>query len=153
MIKCGLKIDDVRDAFYLSIDELFSDNLNYKDIIKKPDYFHDKIDFIRYQLSTKAKAWEHEQEVRLLLINPTNVFVPMSLPYKPKDEKKIIDWKEVRTYPKIGGECFDSLYFGINIDKEEKEKIIKVAKERNPEIKIYQMTIDPEAFRLKGELI
>ena len=35
----------------------------------------------------------------------------------------------------------------------EKEKIIKVAKERNPEIKIYQMTIDPEAFRLKGELI
>ena len=28
-----------------------------------------------------------------------------------------------------------------------------VAKESNPEIKIYQMTIDPEAFRLKGELI
>jgi hypothetical protein len=42
---------------------------------------------------------------------------------------------------------------GINIEKEEKEKIIKVAKERNPDIKIYQMTIDPEAFRLKGELI
>ena len=48
---------------------------------------------------------------------------------------------------------FDSLYLGINIDKEEKEKIIKVAKERNPKIKIYQMTIAPEAFRLKGELI
>ena len=85
--------------------------------------------------------------------DPIHGFVPMALPYKPKDKDELIDWKEVRTYPKIGGECFDSLYFGINIDKEEKEKIIKVAKERNPEIKIYQMTIDPEAFRLKGELI
>ena len=76
----------------------------------------------------------------------------MRLPFHPK-ENEIIDWKEVRAYPPIGGECFDSLYLGIKIDKEEKEKIIKVAKERNPEIKIYQMTIDPEAFRLKAEII
>ena len=34
-----------------------------------------------------------------------------------------------------------------------KERIMKVAKERNPEIKIYQMTIAPEAFRLKEEII
>ena len=34
-----------------------------------------------------------------------------------------------------------------------KERIMKVAKERNPEIKIYQMTIDPEAFKLKTEII
>ena len=107
--------------------------VQYKDIIKKPDYFHDKIDFIRYQLSTKAKAWEHEQEVRLLLINPTNVFVPMSLPYKPKDEKKLIDWKEIRAYPPIGGECFDSLYLGIKIDDDEKEKIVKAAYNCNPD--------------------
>ena len=66
---------------------------------------------------------------------------------------EVIDWKEVRAYPKIGGECFDSLYLGINIEKEEKENIIKVAKERNPDIKINQMTIDPEAFRLKEEII
>ena len=77
----------------------------------------------------------------------------MLLPYEPKDENEVIDWKEVRAYPKIGGECFESLYLGINIDKEEKEKIIKVAKKLNPEIKIYQMTIDPEAFRLKEEII
>lgn len=123
--------------------------VQYRDIIEKPDYFNDVEDLLCYQLSTKAKAWKHEQEVRLLLIDPTNLFIPMALPYEPMNKDKVIDWKEVRAYPKIGGECFESLYLGINIDKEEKEKIIKVALKLNPEIKIYQMTIDPEAFRLK----
>ena len=134
--------------------------VQYRDIIEKPDYFHSRQDYFRYQLSTKAKAWEHEQEVRLLLIDPTPAgsinhpcFAPMTLPYKPKDENEVIDWKEVRAYPRIGGECFGVLYLGINIDKEEKEEIIKVAHRRNPEIKIYQMTTDPEAFRLKEEII
>jgi hypothetical protein len=151
----GLNVEAVLEScqhgffglMYPSVEEV-----KYKDILQKPDYFKDHPSWIDLW-TTKAKAWEHEQEVRLLLIDPIHGFVPMALPYKPKDKDELIDWKEVRTYPKIGGECFDSLYFGINIDKEEKEKIIKVAKERNPEIKIYQMTIDPEAFRLKGELI
>ena len=134
--------------------------VQYRDIIEKPDYFNDVKDIFRYQLSTKAKAWEHEQEIRLLLIDPTPAgtlnhpcFAPMALPYKPKQENEVIDWKEVRAYPKIGGECFYSLYLGINIDKEKKERIIKAAKELNPEIKIYQMAIDPDAFRLKEGLI
>lgn len=134
--------------------------VQYKDIIEKPDYFHSCQDYFRYQLSTKAKAWKHEQEVRLLLIDPTPAgtlnhpcFAPMALPYKPKDKNEVIDWKEVRAYPKIGGECFESLYLGINIDKEEKENIIKMARRRNPEIKIYQMTTDPEAFMLKEEIL
>ena len=76
----------------------------------------------------------------------------MALPYKPK-EGEITDWKEVRAYPNIGGECFCSLYLGINIDKEKRQEIIAVARKRNPNIKIYQMTIDPEAFRLKEENI
>lgn len=134
--------------------------VQYREIIEKPDYFHDAKDFFRYQLSTKAKAWEHEQEVRLLLIDPTPAgtqthpcFAPMGLPYKPKDENEVIDWKEVRAYPKIGGECFASVYLGINIDKEDKEKLIRVARICNPEIKIYQMTTDLEAFKLKEEVI
>ena len=134
--------------------------VQYREIIEKPDYFHDAKDFFRYQLSTKAKAWEHEQEVRLLLIDPTPAgtlnhpcFAPMGLPYKPKDENEVIDWKEVRAYPKIGGECFASVYLGINIDKEDKEKLIRVARLCNPEIKIYQMTTDPEAFKPKEEVI
>lgn len=134
--------------------------VQYREIIEKPDYFRNRQDFFRYQLSTKAKAWEHEQEVRLLLIDPIPAgtlnhpcFAPMTLPYEPKDENEVIDWKEVRAYPKIGGECFESVYLAININKEDKEKIIKVARRCNSEIKIYQMTTAPEAFKLKEMII
>ena len=135
----------------------FELEVQYRDVIDKPDYFRDPEDFIRYQLSTKAKAWEHEQEVRLLLIDPTPnggfghpCYAPMALPYKPENKKDIIDWKEVRAYPHLGGECFDSLYLGVKIDPDKRETIISEARKCNPGIKIYQMTIDPEAFRLKA---
>lgn len=127
--------------------------VQYRDVIERPDYFHNAIDYVHYQLSTKSKAWEHEQEVRLVLLDPSPAFVPMILPYKPKKRKEPIDWSEVRAYPHLGGECYKSLYLGIKIDKEEKEKIIAAARKCNPDIKIYQMTVDPEAFRLKEELI
>ena len=127
--------------------------IQYKDIIDKPDFFRDVEDHFCYLLSTKAKAWEHEKEVRMLLINPNSGCTPAHLPSEPKDENEINEWEEVRFYPRIGGECFESLYLGINIDKDKREELIKVAKERNPNIKIYQMTIDPDAFRLKEELI
>ena len=126
--------------------------VQYKNVIEKPDYFNDRIDYYRYQYSTKAKEWEHEQEVRLLLIDPSQMFTPMALLHEPK-EGEITDWKEVRAYPPIGGECFDSLYLGIKIDEEEKIEIIKTALTLNPEIKIYQMEIDPKAFRLKEKQI
>ena len=132
-------------------------DVQYRDVIEKPDYFHGARDYFTYLLSTKAKAWEHEQEVRLLLLDPIPAgssnhpnFAPMGLPYKPKNRKEAIDWKEVRAYPHLGSECFDSLYLGIKIGKEEREKIIKEARKCNPDIKIYQMTVDPDAFRLKG---
>jgi hypothetical protein len=34
-----------------------------------------------------------------------------------------------------------------------KAKIIEVAKKLNPNIEIYQMTLDPEALRLKEDLV
>ena len=117
--------------------------VQYRDAIEKPDYFHGTRDYFHYLLSTKAKDWEHEKEVRLVLKDPSPTI--MALPYKPK-RKEVVDWKEVRAYPLLGGECFDSLYLGIKIGKVEKDRIIKVARKCNPDIKIYQMTIDPEAF-------
>ena len=134
--------------------------MQYRDVIKKPNFFHDVQDYYHYLLSTKAKAWEHEQEVRLVLLDPTPswmpnnpYYAPMGLPYKPKSRKEVIDWKEVRAYPHLGGECFESLYLGIKMSYEEKEKIIKEARKCNPNIKIFQMTVDPEAFKLKTVLI
>ena len=131
--------------------------VQYRDMIDRPDYFHDHKDFFQYQLSTKAKAWEHEQEVRLLLIDPTPAgdysspfFAPMGPPYNSK--KEVVDWKELRAYPRLGGECFESLYLGIKMEEKDKERIIIEAQKCNPNIKIYQMTIDPDAFRLKEKL-
>lgn len=125
--------------------------VQYKDIVKKPDYFRDVKDFFHYQLSTKAKAWAHEQEVRQFILNPWPTY--MKLMQGQTDEKGPIDWKEMRAYLRIGGECFDSVYLGIDMDTDEKAKIIKVARNLNPDINIYQMAIDSRAFKLNAERI
>ena len=75
------------------------------------------------------------------------------MPYKPKRKREVIDWKEVRAYPHLGGECFDSLYLGIKMEPEKRERIIVEARKCNPAIKVFQMTMDPDAFRLKEEII
>jgi len=159
----GLNMEKVRTylsrihcGIYIGAMEM---EVKYRDVVEKPDYFHDARDYFHYLLSTKAKDWEHEQEVRLLLIDPTpawnnnNLFyAPMGLPYKPK-RKEVVDWKEVRAYPHLGSECYESLYLGLKMEDDVRSKIIKEARKCNPDIKIYQMAIDPEAFRLKEELI
>ena len=125
--------------------------VQYKDIVEKPDYFRDAKNFFHYQISTKAKAWEHEQEVRLFILNPFPIY--MALLPGQNDDKGPIDWKEVRAFPEIGGECFESVFLGINMNAEEKSKIIRVARKLNPDIKIFQMEIDANAFRLSTKLI
>ena len=159
----GLNMDKTRKylskflcGIYIGAMEM---EVQYRDVIEKPDYFRDTRDYFQYLLSTKAKAWEHEQEVRLLLIDPiparnknNRYFAPMGLPYKPK-RKEVVDWKEVRAYPHLGRECFESLYLGLKIGDAEKAKIIKEALKCNPNIKIYQRLIDSDALRLKEELI
>lgn len=159
----GLNMEKTRDSLSRIHCAIFTGaiemEVQYRDVIEKPDYFHGNRDVYHYLLSTKAKDWAHEQEVRLVLINPTPAgksnlpfFAPMWLPFKPK-RKEVVDWKEVRAYPHLGGECFESLYLGIKIDKKNKERIIKEALKCNPSIKIYQMAVDPDAFRLKEQLI
>ena len=125
--------------------------VQYKDIIEKPDFFKREEDLWTYQLSTKGKVWEHEQEVRLVIVDPSRV-TPYYVP-KEFDKKEIVDYKEIRFVPKIGGECFNSVYLGVNIDDDIKTQIINTAKEQNPEIKIYQMKADANAFKLQTEQI
>ena len=125
--------------------------VQYKDIIEKPDFFKREEDLWTYQLSTKGKVWEHEQEVRLVIIDPSRIFPH----YVPKEfqKKEIIDYKEIRFVPKLGGECYDSVYLGVNIDDEMRNKIINAAKNLNPDIKMYQMKADANAFKLQTEPI
>lgn len=125
--------------------------VKYRDIIEKPDFFKRKEDLWAYQLSTKGKVWEHEQEVRLVIVDPS-MMTPYYVP-KEFDRKEIVDYKEIRFVPKIGGECFNSVYLGVNIDDDMKNQIINKAKGLNPEIKIYQMRVDANAFKLKTESI
>lgn len=66
-----------------------------------------------------------------------------------KDE--IVDWKEIRHYLPLSRDCFESVYLGVNILPRNRAKIIDVAKKLNPNIEIYQMTLNPEALRLKEE--
>ena len=127
-------------------------DVKYRVIIDKPDYFHDSLDYLKYQVATKAKAWEHEQEVRLVLFDPSPGITPYRLRYK-SDKEEITDWREVRFYPIIGKECFDSIYLGINIEEKKKEDVVRAAKNLNPEIRIFQMGPDPDAFRIRETLI
>lgn len=148
MEKARKYLSQMRGATMIGCKEL---EVQYKDIVEKPDFFKNSCGHWLYQLSTKAKAWEHEQEVRLFIFEP--LLIHMRLMPGQTDEKGPINIKEIGAFPIIGGECYESIYLGISMGKEDKEEIIKIAKMRNPDLKIYQMTIDPNAFRLKAELV
>ena len=120
--------------------------VKYRDIIDRHDTTNDS-----YLFTTKAKEWQHEQEVRLVSYDPSPEYMRLLPGQDEKDGP--IPWKTIRAFLDIGGECFESVYLGVNISKKDKEKVIKVAHKCNPDIKIYQMTIDPKAFRLKEELV
>lgn len=128
--------------------------VQYQDIIERPMAYNSNHNLWLYQLQTKAKEWEYEQEVRLVIQNPSPWFAMYNLEQTRQIEKegrKEFDWKEIRHYQPLTGDCFDSIYFGVNINPEMKEKIIKYARTKlNPNIKLYQMAIDENAFRLKA---
>ena len=125
--------------------------VKYRDIHQRFDYFKDFHGWKDF-LITKAKEWEHEQEVRLITKDPMWIHAGRDIPQKLYNEE-LVDGKEIRHYPPLSADCFESVYLGVNIFRQDRDKIIKAAKEFNPEIKIYQMTTDPEAFKLKAEMI
>jgi len=144
----GLNMEHVSKYIHVGYGMMVSTQgreVKYTDIINKPDYYRDREDFFSYQVFTKAKAWEHEQEVRLYIFKPSPMFMAL-LPFQ--EDKNELNWKEVRSFIKIGPECFDSIYLGVNIDTTDKEKIIKLAKKVNPEINVYQMIPDTSSFNL-----
>ncbi len=139
--------------------------VQYRDVVNEPSSMKDSNDFLCYHFATKAKEWQHEKEVRLVAYEPSPMYMRLLLEKDKKEgiicqkvkqlfckhKKAPIDWG--RAFLDIGGECFESVYLGINMDKKDKEEIINAARKCNPCIKIYQMIIDPEAFRLNEKLI
>lgn len=122
-------------------------DVEYKDILQKPDYFHSPLNVFQYQLCTKGKQWAHEEEVRYAIIDPSTHFVPYALNRKPKRNENI-DWKEVRFYPRLRIECFHSLYLGCRMQEKEREKILSVCREIYPNMIIYEMKINSQRFKL-----
>ena len=129
--------------------------VQYQDIIERPNAYYSAENTFGYQWKTKAKEWAYEQEVRLVMPKPGSMYAALT-PEQAKRSKRneVMDWKEVHHYMPLKGECFESIYFGVNTDPKEKEKIIQYACTKlNPEIKLYQMKVDDNAFRLKAEKI
>lgn len=150
----GLNINKVLESVPPMFGEIYIKPLvlevQYQDIIKRSNGYKQSF---YYQWQTKAKDWEYEQEVRLVMPNPSPMYAAFTQE-QAKHPKEIWDWREIHHYMPLNGECFESIYFGVKTDQSEKEKIIRYAqKELNPQIKLYQMVVDADAFRLRAERI
>lgn len=153
----GLDFDKVME----SVPSMFSTiyvkplvfDVKYQNIIERPSAYYSTEDIFCYQLGTKAKEWEYEQEVRLIAPKPSAMYAALT-PAQVKHPKEIWDWREIHHYMPLKEECFDSIYFGVNTDEAEKKLMIKNAREKiNPNIKLYQMRVDADSFGLQSEII
>ena len=120
--------------------------VRYRDINDKPDFFRDRPS-LSDMLLTKAKDWEHEQEMRLIAEDPHWVGSAYDVP-KEFYEEESIDGKEIRHYPRITPDGFESVYLGVNMLPRKKEQIIEIAKKLNLSIK----TIDTHKENIKAKL-
>lgn len=129
--------------------------VQYQDIIERPSAYRPTEDMFSYQWRTKAKDWAYEQEVRLVMPHPHSMYAALTPEQAERSkQKEVMDWKEVHHYMPLTGECFESIYFGVNTEPTIKEKIIQYAREKlNPQIKLYQMRVDENGLRLNPERI
>jgi len=151
----GLNIDKVMESVPPMFGVIYTKPLvidvQYRSIIERPDGYYDAPELFKYLWKTKAKEWEYEQEVRLVIPRPNAMYAALT-PAQAKHPKETWDWREIHHYMPLKGECFESIYFGINIDEQKKQQIIRFAtKKLNPNIKLYQMRVDVDAFRLQSD--
>lgn len=128
-----------------------NNEVEYRDIVERPTRWSLE-DTLKYQLCTKATEWKHEEEVRHIVIDPSSSFVPHRI-VRPTKPNEIIDWCEVRFYPKLQDACFKAIYLGVNILEIDKLKVILAAKGSLPDVPIYQMIRDDAKFGFREELV
>ncbi len=152
----GLDIDKVLESTPPMFGTIYLNPLvldvQYRDIIERPNKYHNAEHVFSYQWEAKAKDWEYEQEVRLVMPQPSFMYARLTSEQAKRNDS--IDEREIRRYVPLNGDCFESIYFGVNVDQTEKEKIIQFARSKlNPQIKLYQMRVDDNAFRLQTDII
>lgn len=152
----GLDLDKVKESYPPMLCENLAEPLiidvQYKDIIERPNGCQSTIDTLNYQWKTKAKDWAYEKEVRIVMPYPTMESAALT-PEQVEHPEEVWDSRDIHHYIDLKGECFDSIYFGVDTDEAEKEWIIKYARKMNPQIKLFQMKVDANAFRLNPEVI
>ena len=153
----GLDLDKVVESFPPMFGQLYLKpiviDVQYKRIIDRPNKYSPTQDLFTYQWRTKAKEWEYEKEVRLVIPKPNPRYARLT-PEQTKHPKETWDWREIHHYLPLKGECFESIYFGVNTDVTEKERISQFAREKlNPQIRLYQMLVDENEFQLQPEII
>ncbi len=155
----GLDLDKVMESVPPMFGTTFLKPLvievQYQDIIERPSAYRPKEDMFSYQWRTKAKDWSYEQEVRLVIPRPHQMYAALTPEQMERSKRnETLDWRELHHYMPLKGECFESIYFGVNTEPTIKEKIIQYAREKlNPQINLYQMRVDENAFRLNPERI
>lgn len=153
----GLDLDKVLESVPPLFGSIFIKpfvlDVQYKDIIERPNAYSSSNDLFNYQWQTKAEEWDYEQEVRLVMPSPSPKYAALTST-QAEHPKEAWDWREIHHYMPLKGECFESIYFGVNTDASEKKEVSKFARERlNPHIKLYQMRVDENAFRLQPDII
>lgn len=153
----GLNMDKVVESFPPMFGQLFMEPLvidvQYKTLIERPNKYIPTQDLFTYQWRTKAKEWEYEQEVRLVIPKPSHRYAAFTKE-QTEHPKEIWDCREIHYYMPLKGECFESIYFGINTDESEIERLSKIAcEELNADIKLCKMKVDDNAFILQPEVI
>lgn len=84
---------------------------------------------------------------------PSTMYAALT-PEQANHPKETWDWREIHHYMPLKGDYFESIYFVVNTDSTEKEKMIQyVRKKLNSQINLYQMHVDENAFRLNPEII
>ena len=104
--------------------------------LKRIDSNSNKFKILKIPFLNKSIDWEYEKEWRILLTND---------PFFRFDIKKI----NSNYYIKIPRPR--SVYLGLNIEDDDKEKIIEICKNR--EITVYQMEKDNSGYNLKPNLL
>ena len=86
----GLDIDNVMESVPPMFGEIYLQpfvlDVQYKSIIERPDGYCKAMELFNYQWQTKAKEWEYEQEVRLVMPRPCAMYAALT-PAKAKHPK------------------------------------------------------------------